>query len=955
MENRGSIWRKWDLHFHTPSSYDYKNKGVSNQDIINNLKLAGISAVAITDHHVMDIDRIAELQRLGQKEGIVVFPGIELRSEYGGSESVHFIGIFPETADLKTLWTKLQVPLKIVPKDVKKIGNDFVYSDFKESSKVIHELGGIITVHAGSKENGIESISNVQKFKQALKKDLAVGYIDIFEVGQEKDIKEYIEIVFPHLKKDFPIIISSDNHNIMDYKIKSDLWIKSDLSFSGLLQVIREPFERVKIGFKPEQIKNYGTKKTKYIDSIEICKSNSSLPDEFWADNKKINLNPGLISIIGNKGNGKSALADIIGLLGNSHHGTFEFLNKEKFKNPKSNKSNNFEATLKWASGEEITKKLSETIDIKKVERVKYLPQRFIESICNETNSNKNFDSELKKVIYSHVDNADKHGYSTLDELIEYKTKELQDTITIYRDKVTKINEKIVNHEKLISLDYKTNIQEKLKEKQNELETHNKIKPIIVEKPEEDSNISEESNQIDNEIKKLRKQKDQLSENKTLLENELLTRKNEVESAKKLITRIDNLSLLFDKFKNESIKDLEVINFKLEDILNVSINKNKLNEYLIETQKKIRDIQDQLIGDKGIEDQLQQINVKTIELDAKLDFPNKLYQEYLKNIEEWEEKRKLIIGTTDIIGSLEYYNKHLLEIENAIPEELLEMENQRIELVKLIFKHIQKITDVYKKLYEPVQNSIKEHKLVKENYELNFEASILIQNFNNQFFKLVAHTRGTFHGAVEGNQRLNDIILKYNFNSVEDVIGFIDEIISSLKIDQRNGSMVDLESLFKKETTTLDLYNLIFSLEYLAPIYELKLGNKDLEQLSPGEKGSLLLMFYLLVDKDDKPLIIDQPEENLDNQSVYELLVPCIKEAKLRRQIIIVTHNPNLATVCDSEQIIYSHMNKIENNKISYITGAIENDEINKKIVDILEGTWPAFDNRSSKYFVKSS
>jgi predicted ATPase len=82
------------------------------------------------------------------------------------------------------------------------------------------------------------------------------------------------------------------------------------------------------------------------------------------------------------------------------------------------------------------------------------------------------------------------------------------------------------------------------------------------------------------------------------------------------------------------------------------------------------------------------------------------------------------------------------------------------------------------------------------------------------------------------------------------------------------------------------------------------MGAKELSELSPGERGTLLLVFYLLVDKDDIPLVIDQPEENLDNQTVYELLVPCMKEAKRRRQLFMVTHNPNLAVVCDAEQII---------------------------------------------------
>jgi predicted ATPase len=94
---------------------------------------------------------------------------------------------------------------------------------------------------------------------------------------------------------------------------------------------------------------------------------------------------------------------------------------------------------------------------------------------------------------------------------------------------------------------------------------------------------------------------------------------------------------------------------------------------------------------------------------------------------------------------------------------------------------------------------------------------------------------------------------------------------------------------------------------------------------------------------------MDQPEENLDNESVYSLLVPYIKRAKKRRQIIIVTHNPNLAIVCDAEQIICATMNK-KKNEIRYESGSIEDPEINKKVVNVLEGTMPAFSKRDEKY-----
>ncbi|PPK43884.1 hypothetical protein B0G57_111192 [Trinickia symbiotica] len=113
--------------------------------------------------------------------------------------------------------------------------------------------------------------------------------------------------------------------------------------------------------------------------------------------------------------------------------------------------------------------------------------------------------------------------------------------------------------------------------------------------------------------------------------------------------------------------------------------------------------------------------------------------------------------------------------------------------------------------------------------------------------------------------------------------------------------------------------------------------------------GELFRADYLLVDKDDIPIVIDQPEENLDNQTIYKILVKCIKAAKERRQVIIVTHNPNLAVVCDAEQIIYAECNKTEHS-FTYEAGGIENPKMLEKVIHILEGTKPAFKNRSDKY-----
>ena len=184
------------------------------------------------------------------------------------------------------------------------------------------------------------------------------------------------------------------------------------------------------------------------------------------------------------------------------------------------------------------------------------------------------------------------------------------------------------------------------------------------------------------------------------------------------------------------------------------------------------------------------------------------------------------------------------------------------------------------------------------------------------------------------------------------MVEFLNRIIDSLEVDQREIYKDKKVSTFIGDIVNnrQQFYSYVFSLDYLTPKYEMIQNGKNLDALSPGEKGALLLVFYLALDKTEIPIIIDQPEDNLDNHSVTKILVPFIRNAKKNRQIIMVTHNPNLAIVADAEQIIYVNIDKTDGNKFEYISGSIENPKINTKMVDVLEGTMPAFKIRKNKY-----
>ena len=98
-----------------------------------------------------------------------------------------------------------------------------------------------------------------------------------------------------------------------------------------------------------------------------------------------------------------------------------------------------------------------------------------------------------------------------------------------------------------------------------------------------------------------------------------------------------------------------------------------------------------------------------------------------------------------------------------------------------------------------------------------------------------------------------------------------------------------------------------YSTDHIHMQYSITYDGVAIEQLSPGTRGIVLLLLYLVIDAQDRrPLIIDQPEENLDPKSVFEELVPHFRNARKRRQVIIVTHNANLVVNTDADQVIVS-------------------------------------------------
>jgi len=147
----------------------------------------------------------------------------------------------------------------------------------------------------------------------------------------------------------------------------------------------------------------------------------------------------------------------------------------------------------------------------------------------------------------------------------------------------------------------------------------------------------------------------------------------------------------------------------------------------------------------------------------------------------------------------------------------------------------------------------------------------------------------------------------------------------------------------------------LFKLETLIPddkiLIKLKVEDtyKELSTLSAGQKATALLI--LLFAQENRILVIDQPEEDLDNRFIYEDVVKILREIKNNRQIILVTHNANIPVLGDAEQVFVL---EASNNECSIMDiGSIDKISIVQNIKSIMEGGEEAFKRRMEKYGVK--
>ena len=288
--------------------------------------------------------------------------------------------------------------------------------------------------------------------------------------------------------------------------------------------------------------------------------------------------------------------------------------------------------------------------------------------------------------------------------------------------------------------------------------------------------------------------------------------------------------------------------------------------------------------------------------------------------------------------------KREINLPNLSPDNFLSL-NRLIQTAKLTLGEIAKSEARRKYLQKTLDQKLSDlnNLWLKEYRELEKE----VDKINSADSKLTIEIK--FKGNREKFlNKLKQVAKGANIykNTYEDIAGeyadFI-EIFKKVKPLERllnQKQLVDFQRRFQDHLSEL----LTYKVENEVVI---KYNNKPLKDHSLGQRASALILF-LLAQRENDVLLIDQPEDDLDNQTIYKDVIREIRKLKGEMQFIFATHNANIPVLGDSEKVIACEY--IENKEIDLQMGTIDEHQMQKRIVDVMEGGTRAFNLRKKIY-----
>ena len=868
---KGSEWRKWDLHVHSPKTHlnNQFNNCTINQ-FVKKVVASDLAAIGLTNYFRFCDDEISEIRDKLANKGIVVFPNLELRTQQENKqgEEMHVHIVFTNTIDITKISNFLG-RLKTM---------DGKYCNNLES----HEISNV-TVSFETLKDALTKDGDIKHYEDYLLVACPRGQ-GSFRPGSRsgrgdttaRSIDEWADVLFGNNNdRSFflnenrfngaspkPVLLCSDAHSLDDIGKKFS-WIKSDPTFEGLKQIICEPEDRVKIQEnKPEEKNSY-----QVIKSIRADIGNTDIGK---ICKQTIQFNPNLNTIIGGRSTGKSTLLQIIARKIDSEVEINDFA--ESIVSDTAT-----DITVVWQDGEED-----------KDRDIEFFPQNHMHIIANEEEKK---DDLIKNII----------KVTEKDDLI----KEHERFCATNRDVLQ------ANVDNLFKLqNYLDQLREELKEKGDK-------------------------DGLEKEIKSLNKKIDDIQKDDDFSTDQ----KREYEEAKQKISECEQR-------EKKLVEDIEQIKFlKDQDLFNTSFGYkfNQLSDLNSSDIEKIfEDIkqESEKIWRKHLTDKLRDINkqIKKYENDIKNEKNSESFKRGAKYLEKNNQYKEL--------------------------NDRLTIEKRKLTEIKSIQR---KITETNKQIQTLLEETIDNHSAYdNKNNQLSDEFLLEHDDIAIKIKKIYQEDKC--------EELLKDFINLQSHERQKFVTGWSERYKANIKTE-----IADFLTKALNKNIELKAYKNIKDLtkgllveNWFSISYELTYQNDIFENMSDGKKAFVILKLLLEFSNKKCPILIDQPEDSLDNRAIYNELVTYIRKKKKERQIILVTHNANIVVNADAEEVVVANQHgsdsKNKNDiQFQYVSGSLENTHKNnekRKIIlysqgirehvcELLEGGVEAFAKRENKYGIR--
>lgn len=973
----GSLWLRWEPHIHAPGTLlnDQFSGDKPFDEYLNRLEEANpeIVALGITDYYSLSTYKaVRDAKAAGRlNECNLVFPNVEMRLAIGTTKgqwvNVHLL-VCPDDDD----------HIEQTERFLGRLNFQAHGDTFNCTEGDLIRLGkaadGSITDNRAALKYGatqfkvsLENLRTVYQQSNWAQQNILIavagnqgdgssGVRDAADATLRQEIDQFAHIIFsadPNQREFWlgrkaaspddiknrygtlkPCIHGSDAHEhnkIAKPDLNRYTWIKGVPSFDTLKQACIDPAGRAFIGEEPP----ITTLPSQAITRLNVVGTS-------WAKTPHIQLNTGLVTIIGARGSGKTALAEIIAA---GCHALPSDLPKKSFLYRAKPELQGATVEIEWGGDAQnpLSQALDNTSDASTVyPRARYLSQQFVDELCSSDGVDDKLLNEVERVIFEAHDVNQKDGAISFDELLDKRASAARVRRKREQENLENLAEQVgaeIDKIKLIP-----SLTAQIKEKEKFIAQYIADRGKLVCKGSEKE--TERLNELSDAAEKVRANVRYFSA-----------------QAQSLQAVNDEIANVRTAQAPQSLRAMQVRH------ATARIEPENWKSFLLEFSGdvdtlitgRIAEASKNLAGWKGqapdsadatksfISDGAELDKLPLATLEAEILRLQNLVSADKAVTEKYKAVSQKITHETAALKSFQ----DKLEDCNGAEERVKQLRKDRDEAYKRVFEALLEEEQILTGLYAPIMAKLSgaTGTLNKMSFKVRRVANL--QEWASEGEKLLDLRTGPFKGVGTLMEKAAGIQEAWENGTSDDVLSAMNAFRDENQTDLLKSSLVSKDNTSAYKEWAMKFAKWLYGTDHIEIVYSVDYEGVDIKKLSPGTRGIVLLLLYLaLDDTDDRPLIIDQPEENLDPKSIYDELVGLFIAAKGKRQVIMVTHNANLVVNTDADQIIIASLGERTASgmpEIYYQSGGLEEEHIRTEVCNILEGGAEAFKERAQR------